>query len=180
MDYKDVTFFCLDCGKKLSEEELKNEIKYYGYLCNDCNVGWVEFKDKLANMSYTPDEVKQFIIAVRRKASGDIAYAKTTQKSFGRLRSEITKRLRDPDKRISVLAAITGLPITSQKQLTQHWTSVLIDEVVNDSKKFDITISFTEGFIEGQTGIVPWRIYPWESPAEIDMSDMPETDEINT
>ena len=47
-------------------------------------------------MSYDPDvdvpkEVKQFIIAIRRKAMNDMTYAAASQKSVGMLAGTITK-----------------------------------------------------------------------------------------
>ena len=119
-------------------------------------------------MSYDPDvdvpkEVKQFIIAIRRKAMNDMTYAAASQKSVGMLAGTITKCLtvKTREVRIAVLEAITGIPVASGSQLTQFYVSTIIDEVLNDRHN---CVAFIEGFFEKSIGRKPYQLFPWERP----------------
>jgi len=119
-------------------------------------------------MSYDPDvdvpkEVKQFIIAIRRKAMNDMTYAAASQKSVGMLAGTITKCLtvKTREVRIAVLEAITGIPVASGSQLTQFYVSTIIDEVLNDRHD---CVAFIERLLEKPFGRKPYQLFPWERP----------------
>ena len=132
-----------------------------------------------------PQFVKQFVITVRRKAMQDISFAGASQKSIVKLILTLQDYLYVPteqgaiphivtkeEMRIPVIQAITGLPITSTKQLTQHYVSVLIDEVINVSKDYPATVPFIEGLLEKRVSESPWNLFPWEKPQGVGMPDL--------
>jgi len=122
-----------------------------------------------------PNFVKQFIISVRRRALQDETHAGTSRESRIKLIIELNERLSDKLMRVPVLQAITGLPITSQNQLTQAYTSVLIDEVINERDLNSKTIAYIEKLVKERTGIKTWELYPWDRP-DIILPVLPETD----
>lgn len=120
-----------------------------------------------------PNYIKQWVIAIRRRAKSDTGYTSTSPTSRTKLIIEITLRLKDRMLRKDVLQAITGLPLQSQNQLTQGYTSILIDEVINVCKEHPDTIAHIENLLKSTTGIHPWDLFPWEKP-QVDSIDMPE------
>jgi len=115
--------------------------------------------------------IREFVITIRVCARADALFLKATPKAMGRLRMDLEKSLADNSResRISFLQAVTGLKITSQTQLTAHYTSVLIEETY-EGKNRDI-IQNIEGFIKSRITFNPWSLFPWEKPTS-DMSDM--------
>ena len=121
------------------------------------------------------EKVKQFVIAVRTRAKQDEIFSGTSDKSRKKLIILLNKQLRNKDNRIRVLQAITGLPITTQNNLTQWMTSVLIDQVINANTRNETTLMDIERALEEHNstkGTQPaWELFPWERP-EITLSDM--------
>ena len=116
------------------------------------------------------EKTKLSVIAIRIVAAGDTTFAASSRKSVLRLMMELETRLANEDNRIPVLQALTGIPITSQTQLTQQYTSAIIDEVIHGDRNI---ISETERLIEEHPDIRPFRIFPWNAP-DIDMPTLPE------
>ena len=123
-----------------------------------------------------PNYIKQFVIAVRRRALQDEGFVETTDKSRTKLIIEISSKLEDKTDRIPVLQAITGIPLTSQNQLTQAYTSVLIDEVINVNSENQNAIAFIERLVKKRTSLKPWQLFPWDGPKEISLPTLPEDD----
>jgi hypoxanthine phosphoribosyltransferase len=116
------------------------------------------------DLDSVPEHVKQFVIAVRRKAIRDSSYAPSSRASTVMLVITMLENLEDREKRIAVLQAITGLPITSSKLLTQGYTSVLIEEVQNVCKNFPAVLHDIERLLESRAMREPWTLFPWEAP----------------
>jgi hypothetical protein len=133
-------------------------------------------------MEYDPEKnvpnfVKQFIIAVRRRAMQDDLFIQTTPKSRTKLLLEIQSRLADKNNRKGVLQAITGIPLQSQNQLTQAYTSTLIDEVINVSLSYPSTLSHIERLLKEPTGLKAWDLFPWDKP-KVDLPDLQPADQL--
>lgn len=116
------------------------------------------------------DNVKQFIVAVRVKARQDDTYAGPSPKSILKLLLllEGTKDqpglLKNKANRKPWLQAVTGLPLTSSKNLTQWYVSTLIDEVINAKPG---VIEEIERLLEersGREGDPAWGLFEWEKP----------------
>ena len=114
------------------------------------------------------DEVQQFVIAVRvlSRRYDDQAIRFPSWKSMTKLRLQIEEQLENKKMRVPVLAAITGLPITSSKQLCQPSVSTLIDQTLEERKGEHI-IKYIEdnvrkGIAQDPIGFKPWNLYPWE------------------
>lgn len=75
-------------------------------------------------------KTRQFIESIRRNSRNDTRFLPPTPKQLQKLIIQMDAALGKElkEKRVSVLKEITGLPITSSKQLTLHTLSVLIDE----------------------------------------------------
>ena len=71
----------------------------------------------------------QFIVAVRGLMRQDHEYLPSRGGSWGNLIKKMEAILVDSEMRKPVLRAITGLSITSQKQLTWHTHTTLIEEI---------------------------------------------------
>jgi hypothetical protein len=110
----------------------------------------------------TSEEVKQFIISVRRHAMKDESWHGASNKARIKLIIQLNKALRDPDNRVAVLAAITGLNITSQYNLTGYYTSVLIEETLDG--KCNSIIGEIESNVEERNIPRPCDLYPWDRP----------------
>jgi hypothetical protein len=123
-----------------------------------------------------PNFVKQFVIAVRRRASQDEYFLATTDKSRVKLIIELSSRLTNKANRKSVLQAITGIPLQSQNQLTQWYTSAIIDEVINVSLSYPGTVAFIEKLVEKPTGFKAWDLFPWDKPHNTDLPVLPKDD----
>lgn len=106
-----------------------------------------------------PEHIESFVITIRTLAMNDTTYHSSSRKSILKLMIMIKDNLDNPDNRIPVLQMITGLPISSQNNLTQHYTSVLINELLNLPPKSTILYDI-EKLVEGATGKVAWEIYP--------------------
>lgn len=102
-----------------------------------------------------PENVISFIIAVRRRAMGDELYLPSSIKSMQKLAIEISERIENPKNRKKVLQVITGLPITTQKNLTQYYTSVLIDEIIN---LHTTTLADIERLVENSPDELAWQL----------------------
>ena len=117
-------------------------------------------------MATISDEVKSFVIAVRVLSRNNPNIEITSDKSRIKLLIEINELLDNKALRKHVLAAITGLPITSQSQLTQASTSTIIDQLVNGRDNVRIIKSIEEavrkGFAQDPLGFKPQLLYPWE------------------
>ncbi len=121
------------------------------------------------------DKLKQFIIAVRMRSRASQEYDhQTTAASRTKLIIQIEEVLQDKKNRIPVLAAITGLPITSQNQLSQSTTSVLIDETIGDKSNEilrQIEADIIEGITKNAALFNPSQLYSWEGLGA-DMSNL--------
>lgn len=115
----------------------------------------------------TQDQIKQFVISVRTRSRAEMNIGGPSRDSVIKLIIQMNKALKNKHLRIHVLSAITGLPITSQNNLTQGSTSVLIDET-KDSKSNnilrDIEDQVAAGFALDPIHFRPSRLYPWEHP----------------
>ena len=124
-----------------------------------------------------PNFVKQFILTVRRRALKDELFQGTSDASRKKLIIEITSRLNNKNNRKPVLQAITGIPLQSQNQLTQWYTSVLIDEVINVNLSYPTTIAHIERLVETPTGIKAWDLFPWDKP-KANLPDLQAADQL--
>ena len=124
-----------------------------------------------------PNFVKQFILTVRRRALKDELFQGTSDLSRKKLIIEITSKLNKKENRKPVLQAITGIPLQSQNQLTQWYTSVLIDEVINVSLSYPSTIAHIERLVEKPTGLKAWDLFPWDKP-KVDLPDLQSADQL--
>jgi hypothetical protein len=113
-------------------------------------------------------KVKEFIISVRLRSRAEMNVNGSSRKSVKRLIIQMTDALENKKLRNHVLAAITGLPITSQNQLTQGSTSILIDET-NDGKSNEILRAIEEvvaaGFAKDPIHFRPCTLFQWEHPS---------------
>ncbi len=107
-------------------------------------------------------ELEQFITSIRLRALEDAAYECCTDSQARRLAIQIKQALRDPSHRIPVLQAIVGLPIHSQKELTFHYHSVLIDETREEAD--GVLLREVESFIEAAPDREPAGLFPWYRP----------------
>ena len=107
---------------------------------------------------------RQFIVAIRTSALKDNVYLPATQKTKTRLVIQIHNRLKHPPNRKYVLQAITGLPLSSQNNLTAHYHSVLIQETLEDDKCLvplrELEERILEGFERDPFGFEPWGLFP--------------------
>ena len=113
----------------------------------------------------TENDVKRFVIAVRVLSRRSDNYNSASQKSHTKLVIQMQHALKNQNNRKYVISAITGLPITSQKELTQASVSALIDQTLEGSsdniiKQIEETIE--KKFIEDPIGFFPWNLFPWE------------------
>ena len=113
--------------------------------------------------------IREFVITIRVCARADVYFGKTSPKAMTRLRLDLEGSLINKDNRIKFLQAVTGININSQKQLTAHYTSTLIEETYEGKNRE--TIQDIERFIESRTAFNPWSLFPWEKPTG-DMPDM--------
>ena len=110
-------------------------------------------------------EVEAFVVSVRRRAMSDQDFSSATQKQVIRLIIQIENALVHKKHRVRVLAAITGLPIKSQNELTFWYHSVLIDET-KEGKANDI-IGRIEGFVAEYPIAQAHGLLPWDSPTNV-------------
>lgn len=95
----------------------------------------------------------------------DSLFLPPTQKQHTKLVIQFNERLVDPKQRKNVLMAITGLHISSQKQLTRHYVSALIDEMEKNERSSDIIkeieneVRRSEGATKGVSACRPWLIF---------------------
>ena len=106
-------------------------------------------------------ETQQFVLAIRYRALADNSYHGASRKSMTKLVIEIQERIVNPKNRKDVLRAITALPISSQKELTQHYVSVLIDEITDNERSKHI-LEQIERLIETQPSVSAWKLFPQE------------------
>jgi hypothetical protein len=109
--------------------------------------------------------VEAFVISVRRRALADQEFSAPTKPQVIRLIIQIENALVHKKHRVRVLAAITGLPIKSQTELTFHYHSVLIDET-KEGKADDI-LGRIERFVEEYPIEQAHRLLPWDAPTRV-------------
>ncbi|MFH1118617.1 MAG: hypothetical protein V1775_02255 [Bacteroidota bacterium] len=119
-------------------------------------------------------EIEALVRSIRRRAMSDNSPNSPTDKQVKALVVGLGKILRDPRNRKKVLAAITGLNLKSQKELTFWYHSVLIDET-RQEKNYNV-FRRIETVVEDQFVQNTFRLFPWDVPAYADMSLLPETD----
>lgn len=107
------------------------------------------------------EQIRSFIITVRRKAMSDILYAKASTRSAGYLSGLIIASLKNKENRIPVLEMIIGFPIESSKDLTHVYVSVLIEEILYERRcnVYPSTISLIEGYIENHPNEKPYHLF---------------------
>jgi len=110
-------------------------------------------------------EMLTFVRLVRSRAMEDNLYLAPTDKQHAKLVISLNKILVDKNNRKAVLMAITGIQIASQKQLTRHYMSVLIDEmekndcISNIIKEIENQVRRCQESSEGVTSCRPWLIF---------------------
>jgi hypothetical protein len=124
---------------------------------------------------HVPNFVKQFIISVRRQAVKDEYFQGTTDKSRVKLIILLNEQLQDKNNRIAVLQAITGIPLQSQNNLTQFYTSILINEVIDATATNPTTIAHIERMVKERTGFKSWELFPWDAP-KVNLPDLQSAD----
>jgi len=115
------------------------------------------------------DHIREFVITIRVLARNDMYFLQVSNGARGLVISNIEKALANKANRMPVLRAITGINITSSKQLTAHYASTIIEEII-DGKNRE-TLQNIERFIESRIDFDPRDLFPWEKPTS-DMSDM--------
>jgi len=110
-------------------------------------------------------EVEAFVVSVRRRAMTDEEFGAPTKKQVIRLIIQMENALVDKKNRVRVLAAITGLPLKSQNELTFHYHTVLIDETMEG--RSDGIIGEIEKYItEYPIAQAPYLL-PWDAPTHV-------------
>jgi hypothetical protein len=117
-------------------------------------------------------EVEAFIVSVRRRALTDQEFYYRTEAQRIRLIIQIENALVHKKHRVRVLAAITGLPIKSQNELTSWYHSILIDETKEGAA--DDIIGRIEGFVSDYPISKAHDLLPWDAP--LNVSVLQETD----
>ena len=110
-------------------------------------------------------EIEAFVVSVRRRALADQEFSAPTQKQVVRLIIQIENALVHKKHRVRVLAAITGLPIKSQTELTFHYHSVLIDETLEG--RADELIGQIEGLVAEYPIALAHTLLPWDAPTRL-------------
>jgi hypothetical protein len=118
-------------------------------------------------------EVECFVISVRRRALADQEFSAPTHKQVIRLIIQMENALVHRKNRVRVLAAITGLPLRSQNDLTFHYHSVLIDETVDG--RADGILGRIESAVTEYPVEQAYRLLPWDAPTNV--SVLQETDQ---
>jgi len=120
-------------------------------------------------MKATLDEVKGFVIAVRILSRNIENINLATPLSMTCLRLFMEDYLVNKALRVHVIAAITGLPITTQLRLTQASTSAMIGQfkTKGEEERNERIIKYVEedvraGFAKDPLGFDPQHLYPWE------------------
>ena len=120
-------------------------------------------------MKATLDEVKGFVIAVRILSRNIENINLATPLSMTCLRLFMEDYLVNKALRVHVIAAITGLPITTQLRLTQASTSAMIGQfkTKGEEERNERIIKYVEedvraGFAKDPFGFDPQHLYPWE------------------
>ena len=135
--------------------------------------------------SYDPEydvsnDVKIFIITVRRLARNDMEYKEATPASqkalLALLNEKVAEKKEFASMRKPILQAITGLPMVSQKYIKQHYVNVLISEVKRINEQFPNTIIHIERVVKKWVDVPAWELFPWEAPSEANMSVLPAID----
>jgi hypothetical protein len=108
------------------------------------------------------DELKQFVISVRLRALEDRTFQYRTDRQCRRLVIQIEKALKNPQNRKKVLAAIMGLPLRTQNELTYWQHHVLIDETKEESDA--VLLQEIEALIEAVADCKPADLFPWCRP----------------
>ena len=109
------------------------------------------------------EQVKEFIIAIRVNARKDIYYDDPGRDAVIKLIIQLKEILLNPDDRIRVLQAITGLPIASSNNLTHNYICLLIGETL-DGKNSDV-IQIIERYSQSRPDSLAWHLFPWERPS---------------
>jgi hypothetical protein len=86
-----------------------------------------------------------FIVAARNLANRDNLFSPATNKTMTKLVIQLDERLQDKKNRKVWLRMVTGLPITSQKQLTHQSQSAIIGLI--ESGKYDEQVREIEDYI---------------------------------
>jgi hypothetical protein len=116
-----------------------------------------------SNETTCSEELKQFIKSCRTRALHDEEFGVRTGKQAQKRAIQIGEGLRNPRNRRAVLQAITGLPISSQKELTFWYHSVLIEETIDGHP--DTLLREIEKAVEDTAGCSPWDLYVAIGPA---------------
>lgn len=110
-------------------------------------------------------EVEAFVISCRRRALADQEFLRPTQKQVVKLIIQIDNALVHKKNRVRVLAAITGLNIKHQPELTLFYHSVLIDETL-DGRANGI-IGKIEDLVTQYPVEQAYRLLPWDAPTHV-------------
>jgi hypothetical protein len=76
--------------------------------------------------------LQQLIEAIRRLSLKDDRFLPPTQKQLSKMNIQFNETLgKRKDLRVKIISELTGLPITSTKQLTRFTVSVIIDQTLD-------------------------------------------------
>ncbi len=124
-------------------------------------------------MGDVSEELRQFILACRTRALQDEEFGYRTNAQATRLVIQIEAALKNKKNRKAVLQAITGLPISSQNELTFWYHSVLIEETLEG--RSDALLREIEMAVEGAVDCEAWSLYAAVRPVPC-VPDMQQAD----
>ena len=110
-------------------------------------------------------EVEAFVISCRRRALADQNFLVAPPKQIVKLIIQLEGALVHKKNRVRVLAAITGINIKSQSELTLYYHSVLIDETLDG--RADGIIGKIEDFVTQYLIEQAYRLLPWDAPTHV-------------
>ena len=120
-------------------------------------------------METIQDEVRGFVIAVRILSRNIENIELATDRSRTCLLLTVEGMLKNKALRVHVLAAITGIPITTQSLLCQASTSAMIDQfkTKGEEERNERIIQYIEEdirahFAKDPLGFDPHDLYSWE------------------
>lgn len=122
------------------------------------------------------EEALQFITTARGLMRQDTQFSEVSKKARVKLLIQLEEMLEDKENRKPVLRLITGLPISTQNNLTHHTTCTLIELTLDGAHEKEIREieHFIERLAEDQPGIdAEHLIKEW---LQSDLSDLPDPD----
>lgn len=103
-------------------------------------------------------DFQKFVLAVRVRAMDDRNYLETPPGNRTSLIMVLNKMLANSKHRVRVLQLLTGLPLSSQKEMTLHYTEVLKDELTTNIYATK-AIAYAERIVEEHPYEETWKIW---------------------